>query len=102
MDPSNLFICKQFSQGDFTAVYPHFSDGIEWEIVGNQTLKGKESVIDFCTKMTLEMDNSVLSNENIIDTENQIAIQGRCSYLNAHKQESFYSIAIFILLRTAK
>ena len=102
MESINRSIARQFSQGDFAAAYLFFSNAVEWEIVGDQVLKGKESVIDFCTNMTSAMDGSVLANENYIETENQIAIQGRCSYLNEAKQESLIQYCDIYVFENSK
>jgi len=88
MESQNLSICKEFSKGNFANVYPHFNEYIEWNIVGNQVVKGKASVIDFCTNMLAEMTGSVLTNDNTVEAENQIVIQGKCVYFDADGKES--------------
>jgi len=89
METANRFISEKFSSGDFAAVYPYFSDAIEWNIVGNQVVKGKTEVVDFCNKMRIEMAGSELVNERIIETSDQIVIEGKCRYFNIEGKESF-------------
>lgn len=89
MESTNLSIAKQFSQGDFPSVYPYFSEDIEWNIVGNQVVKSKSAAIDFCTTMMVEMASAALINNNSIETENQIVIEGKCRYFDIEGKESF-------------
>jgi len=89
MDTNNRLISEQFSQGKFKDVYPFFEDTIEWNIIGDQLIIGKESVIEFCNKMLVEMESSVLTNANILEAGNQIVIEGKCRYFNAKGEESF-------------
>ncbi len=89
MKPTNRSISELFSQGKFSSVYEFFSEDMEWNIVGNTRIKGKQSVVDFCSQMMIEMESAVLTNDNIIEAGNQIVIEGKCSYFNAGGQKSF-------------
>ena len=89
MQVQNHLTAQQFSQGNFTAAYPFFSDDIVWNIVGNQVVTGKESVVGFCNNMLIEMASAVLTNDNSIETENQIVIEGKCRYFDAEGKEAF-------------
>lgn len=102
MAPDNLSIANQFSQGNFASVYVHFSDEIEWNVIGNQIVKGRVSVIDFCTQMLVEMASAVLTNDNSIETENQIVIEGKCRYFDAEEKESFVSYCDVYLFENSK
>lgn len=95
MELQNRSICEAFSQGNFTSVYSYFSEDIEWHIVGNKVVKGKVSVIDFCTKMLVEMIGAVLTNTNSIEAENQIVIQGKCVYFDTEGKESVLNYCDF-------
>jgi ketosteroid isomerase-like protein len=79
-------ISEEFSEGNFSAAFGHFDDNIQWEIVGDKIVKGKEDVIEFCNKMTAEMASSQLDNTNIVTENDRVAIEGNCKYVNAeHK-----------------
>jgi hypothetical protein len=89
METSNQLLSQKFSSGDFAAAYAYFSDIVEWNIVGNQVLKGKTDTINFCNKMLIEMAASELVNNNIIETKEQIVIEGNCRYFDAEGKEGF-------------
>ncbi len=89
METTTYSISQKFSSGDFPAVYTCFSDAIEWNLVGNQVVKGKRNVIDFCNKMLVEMEGSVLTNNNVVEGENQIVIEGKCRYFDTQGKEAF-------------
>jgi ketosteroid isomerase-like protein len=89
MESPNRSTAQQFSQGNFAAAYSSFRDDIEWNLVGNKVVKGKDAAIDFCSKMLTEMASSVLTNDNCIETENQIVIEGKCRYFDAEGKEAF-------------
>lgn len=52
--PSESHVLKQkqiaeaFSNGNFDLTFPFLAKTIEWNIIGNKTLVGKESVIENC------------------------------------------------------
>ncbi len=79
-------ICTEFSKGNFNAVYEHFSDAIQWHIIGGKTITGKEQVTEFCNKMHEEMSSSQLTNTGIIVEGNRVAIEGYCNYTNAENK----------------
>ena len=89
MNTNNRLISEQFSQGNFKDVYSFFEEAIEWNIIGNQLIIGKESVIEFCNKMLVEMESSILTNANILEAGNHIVIEGKCRYFNEKGEESF-------------
>jgi ketosteroid isomerase-like protein len=75
-------ISEEFSKGKFPATYDHFADDIEWKIIGDQIISGKENAIAFCNKMMAEMDGSTLNNINVIVENNYAAIEGNCKFTN--------------------
>ncbi len=75
-------ISEEFSKGNFPATYNHFADDIEWKIIGDKIISGKENTIAFCTKMITEMDSSTLNNINVIAENNYVAIEGNCNFTN--------------------
>jgi len=79
-------ISEEFSKGNFSSAFGHFDDDIQWEIVGDKIIKGKEDVTAFCNKMTIEMGSSQLDNTNIIVENDRVAIEGNCKYLNSEQK----------------
>ena len=83
MNATNKEICQQFSEGNFPFCYNYFADNVEWDLVGSNTAKGKNNVIEYCDKMMTEMAATTLQNTNIIGESEHIAIEGICSYTDA-------------------
>ena len=79
-------ICAEFSKGNFPAAYDHFAADIQWKIVGDKIVRGKELMAAFCDKMLQEMEGSILSNTNVIIQDNHIAIEGNCNYTNENNE----------------
>ncbi len=75
-------ICEEFSKGNFPATYIHFADDIEWKIIGDKIVSGKNNTIAFCTKMMIEIGSSTLKNINVITENNYVAIEGSCNFTN--------------------
>lgn len=75
-------ISEEFSKGNFAATYNYFADDIEWKIIGDKMISGKESTIAFCTKMITEIGSSTLNNINVIAENNCVAIEGNCHFTN--------------------
>ena len=76
-------ICEEFSKGNFQAVYPYFADDVQWIMVGDQVMKGKEEVIEGCEKMLQEITVDTLINTSVTCDTNRIAIEGYCEFLNS-------------------
>ncbi|GEO11062.1 nuclear transport factor 2 family protein [Segetibacter aerophilus] len=81
MQPSNKEIGERFSKGNFSFCYDYFAENIEWKIIGNTTVRGKEDVIAYCDKMSAEIGSDTLINSNTIFENNQIAIEGNCRFV---------------------
>lgn len=86
MQQANKEISEQFSKGNFSFCYDHFTDEVEWKIIGNKTLKGKRDVIDYCNQMSIEMKSASLTNFNIVVENNWIVIQGDCKFVDANNK----------------
>lgn len=84
MQPTNKQICREFSSGNFKFSYDYLSDDIQWNIVGDKILSGKDNVIEFCNK-TAEYISGVITKFNIInliEEDNCIAIDGTAEFIN--------------------
>ncbi|WP_018341506.1 nuclear transport factor 2 family protein [Cytophaga aurantiaca] len=102
MEATNRLVSQKFSNGAFAAVYTYFCDDIEWNIIGNQVLKGKADIIHFCDKMLTEMESSELTNNNIIETNEQIVIEGKCRYFDAEGKDAFVNYCDIYLFENDK
>lgn len=49
-------IAEAFSKHEFILTYPHLSDTIRWNLVGNEQLAGKEAVIQACQESAAYLD----------------------------------------------
>ncbi len=73
-------IAEAFSRGEFQSAYDHFSETIEWDIIGDKKLTGKKPVVDYCEKILPMMAGSQLISTNFICDTNKMAIEGNCDY----------------------
>jgi UDP-N-acetylglucosamine transferase subunit ALG13 len=48
MNQTQKQIASDFSLGNFAEVFEYMADNIRWEIIGEQTLEGKEKVMVHC------------------------------------------------------
>lgn len=67
MNSNQLTIASNFSLGKFAEVYDSMADNIQWEIVGQQTLEGKENVKAHCQNIAAYF-RSVTTDFNIHQT----------------------------------
>ncbi|EFS04016.1 hypothetical protein [Listeria seeligeri] len=71
-------IAESFSIGRFEGIYPCLSDSIEWNIVGEDTIMGVESVISKCeeTSAYFKSVTTKFTIKNIIIENHQVVING--------------------------
>ncbi len=79
-------IAENFSGGDFKAVYDYFSDNVQWTIIGDKTISGKDATITFCDKMLVEIAGSTLTNCNTITGSDQVVVEGYCKYTDTENK----------------
>ena len=84
MPISNQQISEAFSNGNFKFAFPFLADDIEWNIIGERILNGKEKVINFCSETATYFASvtTVFITENIIAADDVIAINGKGSFTN--------------------
>ncbi|MEO6000719.1 MAG: nuclear transport factor 2 family protein [Chitinophagaceae bacterium] len=82
METISKKVSEEFSKGNFEFAFEHFADDISWNVVGASVTQGKEAVINNCTRMMTDMAHSTLNNTNYIVSENSIAIEGYCDFIN--------------------
>jgi predicted SnoaL-like aldol condensation-catalyzing enzyme len=87
MKPTNTELSQQFSEGKFASCYDYLSDKIQWKVIGNKTLEGKEDVIKFCENMLKESANTTFKNSNMIVENNNIVVEGNCKFMNEDNSE---------------
>jgi ketosteroid isomerase-like protein len=87
MKPTNTELSQQFSEGNFASCYDYFASDIQWKIIGDRMIKGKEDVMKFCKNMLKESANTTFKNSNMVVENNQIVVEGNCKFLNEDKTE---------------
>jgi ketosteroid isomerase-like protein len=53
MEASNEAIAEAFSRHDFPATYEHMAGDVRWELVGQETLVGRDQVVARCGQMAV-------------------------------------------------
>lgn len=86
-------IAEAFSAGHFELAYPFFSETIEWVAVGENSIVGKDSVIERC-KQTAKYFDSVTTEFktlNVIVDHNHLAINGTAKFIDNDENITFIS-----------
>ena len=86
-------IAEAFSNGDFELTFPYLSDSVIWDIIGDKLLKGKNEVLENCTR-TSEYFKSIETNfktEDIIATDNKVVIKGMGEFFRDGKSINLIS-----------
>ncbi|MCB0728498.1 MAG: nuclear transport factor 2 family protein [Ignavibacteriae bacterium] len=86
-------IAQAFSNGKFEVTFPYLADNIEWIVAGREHFKGREKVIDNCTK-TAEYFKTVTTDfkiNNIIEENQIVVINGTAEFLKDEKRLAFIS-----------
>ncbi len=93
MNYSNKEIAELFSNGKFEGVIDYLSDGIIWNIVGENIFKGKEAVIANCERTTAYFNavQTDFKTNDIIGSENKIVIIGTAEFKREGKRINFVS-----------
>jgi ketosteroid isomerase-like protein len=87
MKTTNTELSQQFSEGNFASCYDYFTNDIQWRIVGDKMLEGKEDVMKFCENMLKESENTTFKNSNMVVENNSIVIEGNCKFMNEDNTE---------------
>ncbi|MCS1351006.1 nuclear transport factor 2 family protein [Mechercharimyces sp. CAU 1602] len=86
-------IAESFSNGDFEPSFPCLAKTIEWNIVGDKTIEGKEAVIEEC-KQTSDYFKTITTNFttlNVISEKNRVAVNGTAEFIRDGQRLSFVS-----------
>lgn len=93
MNHTQKQIAEAFSGGNFELTYPYLSENIEWNVIGDFNLKGKQNVIEKCEE-TAGYFKSVTTNFkmlNIIEDKNRVVINGTAEFTKNGKLAAFVS-----------
>lgn len=86
-------IAKAFSNGNFEIAFPYLSETIEWNKIGEETLVGKDNVIDNCKEVLkyFETMTTKFNTLNIVAENNLVVVNGTGEFLSDGKRLSFAS-----------
>lgn len=78
-------IAQQFSLGHFTQLHSYISDDIVWEIIGERSLTGKETVLHHIATIETSFRNTphLFTIEHTHICQNFIIIQGEATFHSA-------------------
>lgn len=81
-------IAIAFSNGRFEENYKHLADEIEWNIFGENLLKGKKSVIDHCEQVSqyFQSVNTDFITYHVIENSAVVAINGIAEFKREEKK----------------
>lgn len=82
-----------FSKGNFSIAFPYLADEVEWNVVGDKIIKGKEHVIDFCiqTAAYFASVTTVFAIVNVITSADKVAINGTAEFINKENKTTSVS-----------
>jgi len=89
-NPDTRQISEEFSKGNFEFAYKYLAQDIQWSIVGDELLIGKDQVIEFCNK-TAEYFKEVTTEfrtSNIIVDSNLVAINGTAVFIKKENKRT--------------
>ena len=82
MDLDNRAIAEAFSGHKFEDTFPHLSNDVEWDIVGDRHPAGREAVMAVCRE-SAEYLGGVKTNFkrfNVIDAQDKVVIDSLADY----------------------
>lgn len=93
MQPTIKEIAIAFSGGQFETTYPHISDDVKWNIVGDKILIGKTDVMKFCdqTAKYFSEVTTKFNMSNLVLGDNCVAIDGTAEFINKDNKITFVS-----------
>ena len=101
MNLTAIQIAEAFLRHEFEKTYPYLADTIQWNLVGNEQLDGKEKVMDACQKSAAYL-TSVTTNFSkfiIIADTDHVVIDSTAEYTD--KEQNKTSIASCDIYRFA-
>ena len=61
MTMTNREIAEAFSGHRFDDALSHFADAVEWELIGDETVSGRDRVAEWCAGITTELADTTTS-----------------------------------------
>lgn len=86
-------IAEAFSNGNFEVAFPYLSETIEWNKIGEETLMGKDNVIESCKEVAeyFKGITTKFKTLNVIAENNIVVVNGTAEFLKNDEQLSFAS-----------
>jgi hypothetical protein len=97
-------IATAFSGGQFQITFQYLSENVNWNVVGDKIIDGKESVIDFCNQ-TAKYFSEVTTDfkvGNIVVGDNSVAIDGKAVFKNKDNKKTYVSSCDLYLFDNGK
>lgn len=79
-----------FTEGKFEDFFSLCTDDVEWNMVGDKTVKGKDSIREWLSSMG-EMEPPKINNRTLIAEGDSIAAHGEMTMKNKEGETSNYS-----------
>ena len=85
-------LARSFSTGDFEPVFPCLSDTVEWNLVGGESFKGKDAVIENCRQVAryFKTVQTRFTVHSVIAEGTSVAITGTALFVREGKKMSFF------------
>ncbi|MHA7058436.1 nuclear transport factor 2 family protein [Aquimarina sp. M1] len=86
-------IAEFFSNGHFPQTTEYLSDEVVWDIIGENTFKGKKEVTENCkqTSEYFKTVQTIFTTDRIISLENQVVVIGTAEFKRDGKRLNFIS-----------
>ncbi|QFT89033.1 hypothetical protein FIU87_10280 [Bacillus sp. THAF10] len=86
-------IAESFSNGNFEPTFPFLAKKIEWNIVGDKTLVGREAVIEECKQISnyFKTITTKFTTLNVISEKKCVAVNGTAEFIRNGEQLSSVS-----------
>ena len=85
MRPTITEIADAFSRHRFEETYPYMLDDIDWALVGENQITGKDNVVRVCEESANELTNvrTTFSKFRVITGEDCVVIDSRAEYIDS-------------------
>lgn len=90
MNLTQTQIAEAFSNHEFERTYPYFLDTIQWHLIGNERLDGKEAVVNACQQSAdyLAGVTTRFSKFTVIVGTDCVVIDSTADYVDAQQKET--------------
>jgi ketosteroid isomerase-like protein len=86
-------VAVAFSNGQFEKAFSQLSENIVWNVIGENTFKGKAEVISNCEQTTNYFNSvqTIFKTEDVIVSDKKVVVRGSAEFIKEGKQLSFIS-----------